>query len=151
MQLLFHDKNQDNRGQLYTSWDVRGSNIVFVQDRVSQSKHSVVRGFHSSNCWKLATVVFGRVRLVTYDPVNHVKYDEILCAEDKISTSVLIPPNILIAHQCLSLDCVLLYKWSDYYSGPETQKTVSIFDPTIDVKWEFEPILSERDKNAKCL
>lgn len=151
---LFHfDKYQEKRGCAYTFFDQREMpEMSFVQDKVSVSNHGVVRGFHGDNkTWKLITCLYGSFRLVTYDVDNNLRQEVVLKSEDERQTCVLVPPRHLNGHQCLTGKCIFLYKWSDYYEGPDAQWSVNYNDKTIDPQWNYVSELSERDLNAGTL
>ena len=142
---------EDNRGELYPCWRKRNSKINFVEDRFSRSKKGVVRGFHGdSTTYKLCTCVYGELFLVLWDIENKVRYEYTLTEKNKLQ--VLVPPNFLNAHQCLSSECILFYKWSEYYGGPESQWSINYKDPDINVEWPVDKVtLSGRDQGSKFL
>lgn len=152
MNIAQWDKYFDKRGHLYTAWDEGLKDKVWVQDRVSVSKFKVLRGFHTDNITtKYIYLPYGRARFVVYNLDTKEKVDITLCGDDTKCTVLIVEPRELLAHQCLSLDCVMVYKWSHAYAGPENQISVSPFDPEIGITWELEPILSDRDKGAKTI
>ena len=126
---------KDVRGEVYPCWRDDEYSIRFVEDRFSRSIKNTIRGFHGdATTWKLFTCVYGTM----------------LSDENKLQ--VLVPPYYLNAHECLSDECVLYYKWSENYSGPENQWTVSYKDKEINASWFTDnPILSARDKEASSL
>lgn len=148
--LTFVNKTyNDNRGELYSFW--KFDNINFVEDRISRSTKGVIRGFHG-DCitTKLCGCIYGSFFLVLWDLSKNTKYEYLLTDKNKLQ--VLIPPNYLNAHQCLSKECILLYKWDQYYKGPNNQRSINYKDPTINVDWAIkEAILSERDINSEFL
>lgn len=122
----------------------------YLEDRYSISRYGVIRGFHGDNKTdKLLICLYGQIRLISWDIINQKKEQLDITGPDK---SVFIPKNHLLAHQCISKHCVIVYKWNAYYQGPENQYTVRYDDPTINATWvNIKPILSNRDKNAKLL
>ena len=140
---------KDERGFLASIWKEDYWN-KFLEDRISISKKGVIRGFHGDKkTEKLCICLSGSIKLVAWDILNKKKTEVFLKNADK---SVYIPPNFLLAHQCYSKNCVLLYKWTQYYNGPESQYSVRYDDPTINADWiNIKPILSKRDKEAKSL
>lgn len=140
----------DERGILGPFFKVEIFDPKYLEDRYSISKYGVIRGFHGdSKTNKLLTCLYGQIRLISWDIVNQKKEQINLYGPEQ---SVFIPKNHLLAHQCISKKCVIVYKWSEYYSGPENQYTVRYDDPTINATWvNIKPILSYRDKNAKLL
>jgi len=141
---------RDLRGEVYPAWK-EGGEISFVEDRFSRSKKGTIRGFHGdSTTWKLCVCIYGSLKLVVWDIKKRERYDFKLNDFDK--QQVLIPPFHLNAHECLSDECILYYKWSSPYSGPENQWTVSHDDKTINASWSSNrKIISERDREAKTL
>lgn len=151
---IIKDKYFENRGSLYTIYDSRDFEIEFVQDKISKSYQGVIRGFHGDDItWKLITCLYGRIKLITYDVDTNLKKEYILDGDDAKSTSVLVPPRVLNGHQCLSSHCIFHYKWSHYYTGPESQWSVYYNDPAINPQWnwDFASIISDRDMNADSL
>jgi dTDP-4-dehydrorhamnose 3,5-epimerase len=142
---------KDIRGEVYPCWRQGEYDIAFVEDRFSRSLKHSIRGFHGdSTTWKLFTCVYGSIMLVLWDIKRKAKKEMILSDENKLQ--VLVPPYYLNAHQCLSDECILYYKWSENYSGPENQWTVSWKDKEINANWTIDdPILSERDRDAHPL
>ena len=75
-----------------------------------------------------------------------------LTGENKLS--VLVPPKFGNGHLVLSDKAVFYYKWAyeGEYPDVEDQFSLRWNDPKLGINWEIEnPILSERDKNAKLL
>jgi dTDP-4-dehydrorhamnose 3,5-epimerase len=142
---------KDDRGELYPCWRARDHDLEFVEDRFSRSKRGVIRGFHGdSTTWKLCTCIYGSLRLVLWDINSEHRQEFILTDENK--KQILVPPYFLNAHECLSDECILYYKWSENYSGPENQWAVSYKDKQINSSWFTDnPILSARDKEASSL
>ena len=142
---------RDLRGEVYPAWKEGGEEISFVEDRFSRSKKGTIRGFHGdSTTWKLCVCVYGSLKLVVWDIKKSERYDFTLNDFDK--QQVLIPPFHLNAHECLSDECILYYKWSSPYAGPENQWTVSHDDKTINASWSSNrKIISERERKAKPL
>ena len=94
--------------------------------------------------------MYGAIKLVLWDIKRKAKKEMVLSDENKLQ--VLVPPYYLNAHECLSDECVLYYKWSENYSGPENQWTVNYKDKEINAFWHTEdPILSKRDREANPL
>lgn len=166
--LLKRDKFYDDRGFLSSTWQAcdAGLNIAigtsehpkvlnFVEDRISQSKYGTIRGFHGDyKTWKLVSCLYGAFKLVTYNLKSRDRQEFVLSSSfDKEFALVLIPPGIVNAHQCLSEECVLGYKWSEYYSSPEDQISIYYDDETINPKWVHTDgvLVSERDRYAPRL
>lgn len=149
----------EKRGSQYTIYDSRDFNIHFVQDKITKSYQGVVRGFHGDNkTWKLITCLYGKIRLITYDVYTDQKMEYIIDGNSNDSISVLVPANVLNAHQCLSAECIFHYKWSEFYTSPEDQWSVNFNDKTINPGWDldlirydFDSAISERDQKAASL
>lgn len=152
--MLSKAKHFEARGNIYTIYNKSDTNIEFVQDKISKSFQGVIRGFHGDNkTWKLISCLYGRIKFVTYDIDNDAKETYILDGDSKESVSILVPPRVLNAHQCLSSHCIFHYKWSKYYTSPEDQWSVYFNDSEINPEWntEYEDIISHRDLNAQSL
>lgn len=153
------DKHFEDRGSQYTIYDSRDFDIDFVQDKISKSYQGVIRGFHGDNkTWKLITCLDGKLRLITYNIDTDEKLEYNLCGDDTESISVLVPPRVLNAHQCLSATCIFHYKWSHFYTGSQDQWSVKYDDKDINPNWDlnlirynFSGAISERDKNSGSL
>lgn len=152
--LVVKNKYFEKRGSIYTIYEDKDLAIDFVQDKVSKSYQGVIRGFHGdASTYKLISCLHGKIKLVTYDIYSDEKQSYILDGDDKNFTSILVPPNVLNAHQCLSSFCIFHYKWSEYYTTPEKQWSVRYDDSDINADWnnEFCDIISERDMNSGSL
>lgn len=153
--VIVQDKYFEERGSIYTVYDNRDvPDIDFVQDKISKSFQGVIRGFHGDNkTWKLIACLQGKIKLVTYNVDTDEKNVYILDGDDPESTSVLVAPRTLNAHQCLTSTCTFYYKWSEHYTGAGDQWSVHYDDPTINPEWncEFNQIVSERDRNSQSL
>ena len=88
-----------------------------------------------------------------FKPDNDIKENYILDGDGKESISVLVPPRVLNAHQCLSGQCIFHYKWSHEYTSPQDQWSVCYNDSQINPQWncDFASIISDRDMNADSL
>lgn len=153
MHIIEYPKFQDDRGDLYTTWSDRAFDLKFVQDKVSRSVKNTIRGFHGdSKTYKLITCLHGHIKIVTYDLSFFRTESVFLNANESSCLAVLVQPNTLLAHECLSEDCVMHYKWSEHYTSPEDQYTVKYNDPQINAEWRTKnPILSDRDSSAPSL
>jgi dTDP-4-dehydrorhamnose 3,5-epimerase len=149
------DTFSDNRGKNFEIYspDYPFGNLSFNLDSCSMSKFGVLRGFHGDfKNWKLIQCLFGTIQLYIIDlKPDSWSYKEvkefILSAEEP--TQILIPPQVVNAHLCLSADCVFYYKWSEGYAPISEQIHLKWNDPEFKdkVKWKIEnPIISDRDK-----
>ena len=147
---VFKDKRGLVGSFYHLKLDERYPNIRFVEDRFSISRYGCIRGFHAdSKTNKLLICLYGNIKLISWDIENKIKEEIFLVGPDKI---VFIPKNHLLAHQCISNNCVLVYKWSHLYGGPDKQYTVRYDDPTINANWvDIPPVLSKRDSEAQFL
>ena len=143
---------KDFRGQLWTSWEYKKINKKFIHDKFSLSKKNVLRGFHGDRkTWKLISCVYGEILFVVVDYnkksksfLNHQSF----ILSDKNKKNILVPPNYLNAHLCLSKECLFHYKlsYNGKYNDTKNQISVSWKDPRIKFKWPIKkPILSSRD------
>lgn len=154
--VITEDKFFEVRGNIYTIYDQRKlpAGLKFVQDKISKSNQGVIRGFHGDNkTWKLITCLQGKVKLITYNIDTDQKNVYLLDADSHEMTSVLVPPRVLNAHQCLSQNCTFFYKWSEFYTSPNEQWSVNYNDQDINPEWEqqFNEIVSDRDMNSQSL
>lgn len=153
---LVEQKYLEPRGNIYTIYDKRKISVdcTFVQDKVSKSNQGVIRGFHGDEkTWKLVACLHGKIKLVTYNIDTDEKKVYILDGDSLESTSVLVPPRTLNAHQCLSTTCIFYYKWSEYYTTPKDQWSVYYDDSDIFPEWEegLCQTVSIRDQTAQSL
>jgi len=145
---------QDSRGFLKETYR---KNIVnnkeFPFDVMSFSKKNVLRGLHIQTKKpqaKIITVTNGKIFDVAVDlrkkSKTFSKYVGITIS-DKDNFSFYIPEGFAHGFLCLSKECTVNYKCSQYReSGSE--KTLSWDDPDINIKWLIKkPILSDKDKN----
>jgi dTDP-4-dehydrorhamnose 3,5-epimerase len=128
-------------------------NIEFPFDVMSYSKKNVLRGLHIQTQKpqaKIITVTYGKIFDVAVDmrkkSKTFGKYVGINIS-DKDDYSFYIPVGFAHGFICLSKNCTVNYKCSEY-RNPEFEKTVSWNDKSIDIKWPIKkPILSYKDKN----
>ena len=128
----------------------------FKQDDISVSNKNVLRGFHGDeNTHKLISCLHGSIYQVIVDmrpdSPTYLKW-EAFSLNEKNRLQILIPPMFGNAHLVMSDVAIFHYKQSTLYEGQGKQFTVKWDDPKIGVNWPINnPILSERDKNAKKL
>ena len=128
-------------------------NIEFPFDVMSYSKKNVLRGLHIQTQKpqaKIITVTYGKIFDVAVDmrkkSKTFGKYVGINIS-DKDDYSFYIPVGFAHGFICLSKNCTVNYKCSEY-RNPEFEKTVSWNDKSIDIKWPIKkPLLSYKDKN----
>lgn len=130
--------------------------IEFVEDDISLSRHSVLRGLHGdAKTWKLIQCLSGEFYYVVADmrPQSPTYLNwESFVLNDRNRKQVLVPAGCANGHLCLSPTCIFSYKQSQYYTGAETQFTVRWDDPKLRIFWPIRaPLLSERDAGAPLL
>ena len=131
----------DKRGDYWTSWKKNNYKLNFNHDKFSLSKKNVLRGLHGDKkTWKLLSCVYGKVFFVIVNFEN--------------KKLILLPPNYLNGHLCLSKECLLHYKLSykGKYVGSSQQISIRWNDPCLNIKWPIlKPILSKRDKQSNFI
>ena len=128
-------------------------NIEFPFDVMSYSKKNVLRGLHIQTQKpqaKIITVTYGKIFDVAVDmrkkSKTFGKYVGINIS-DKDDYSFYIPVGFAHGFICLSKNCTVNYKCSEY-RNPKFEKTVNWNDKSIDIKWPIKkPLLSDKDKN----
>tara|TARA_R110002167_G_scaffold58527_1_gene165782 strand:+ start:903 stop:1448 length:546 start_codon:yes stop_codon:yes gene_type:complete len=164
--LITHDLHEDKRGLFFESYNqlnfdkLIGRNIHFVQDNVSISKKSVLRGLHYQKGphaqAKLVTVLKGEVIDVIVDirkdsPTfgNHFKI--------KISSqkrkSIFIPKGMAHGFLALTDDVIFSYKCDALYD-PKSESGILYNDPKLFIDWEIDRerlIISEKDLKLPLL
>ena len=129
-------------------------NNNFVFDCMSYSKKNILRGLHFQKKKlqaKLLTVVQGRIFDVCVDlrkkSKTYGKYFSIELSQ-KSEFSILIPSGFAHGFLCLSKECVVYYKCSQY-RDQNSETTILWNDPTLKINWpNKKPILSYKDQNA---
>ena len=149
---------EDFRGEIYTTWQEEefkklfDTDIKFVHDKTSVSKHNVLRGLHGdAKSWKYMACVYGEVYYVVVDnrpdSPTYKKWDwEILSAKNR--KMLLIPPGFGSSFYVLSDLAVVNYKWAypGEYPDVQDQFTLRWDNPEYGIVWPTKtPILSERD------
>ncbi len=129
-------------------------NIDFPFDIMSVSKKNALRGLHLQTVnsqAKIITVTHGKIMDVAVDLRKnsktygkHVK----LIISDKDDFSFYIPKNFAHGFLCLSKECTVNYKCSEY-RDVKSEVTIDWKDKNLNIKWPIKnPILSEKDKNG---
>ena len=145
---------KDSRGFLKEVYRKNILNKVeFTFDVMSYSKKNVLRGLHiqtANSQAKIITVTHGKIFDVAVDlrknSKSFGKYVSLIIS-DKDDFSFYIPEGFAHGFLCLSKDCTINYKCSNYRM-PRSEKTLSWNDPDINIKWGIRnPILSNKDKN----
>ena len=141
----------DYRGTMWTHWERKMSAPTPTISKFTHSRKNVLRGLHGDNqTWKHITCVYGAFYLVVVDyrkdSPTYLKWDS-FTLDDKNLKSVLVPPQFLNGHLCLSDECVFHYTqtYPNDYIDVDGQYTIKWNE--LDINWPISnPILSERDK-----
>ena len=129
-------------------------NNNFVFDCMSYSKKNVLRGLHfqkKNSQAKLLTVMQGKIFDVCVDlrkkSKTYGKYFSIELSQ-KSDFSILIPSGFAHGFLCLSKECVVYYRCSNY-RDQNSETTILWNDPSIKINWpNKKPILSNKDKDG---
>ena len=145
---------EDYRGEyveIYNEneYKINGIDIKFVQDDISISTKSVLKGIHGdSETWKLVSCLYGRIYLVAVncdtESNNFGKWESFVIS-DKTYRQILLPPKFGNSILTLSDKSIFHYKQSTYYNR-KGQFTYKWNDPRFNINWPIDnPILSARD------
>ena len=129
------------------------NNIEFPFDVMSYSKKNVLRGMHiqtKNPQAKIITVTHGKILDVAVDLRKTSKsFGKYVCIiiSDKDDYSFYIPEGFAHGFLCLSKECTVNYKCSNYRE-PKYERTLSWNDKDVKIKWPVKkPILSHKDEN----
>ena len=146
---------KDKRGYLKEVYQNRLiKKINFVFDVMSFSKKNVLRGLHiqtKKSQAKIITVTHGKIFDVAVDLRKNSKtfgkhYSIIIT--DKSNFSFYIPKGFAHGFLCLSQNCTINYKCSEY-RNPKSEATLDWQDKELGIKWPIKkPIISQKDKNG---
>ena len=154
----------DNRGffmETYkkTDFEANGIDIDFTQDNHSKSSAHVLRGLHYQAApysqAKLVRCTKGKIYDVAVDlrknSPTFKKYVKVELSEEN-KEMLFIPEGFAHGFVALSNEVEILYKTSGEYN-PLADRGVLWNDKDINIDWEidFEPILSDKDKNQPKL
>jgi len=147
----------DYRGELWTGWDknfeILPDKLEFKISKFTRSRKNVLRGLHGDGqTWRYITCVQGEVYQVIVDnrphSSNYLKYETFILS-DKNHLGVLIPPNFVNGHLCLSDSCIVQYmkSYPEQYVDWNDQQVVKWNDERIGIEWPIDnPILRGRDR-----
>ena len=129
------------------------NNKEFPFDVMSYSKKNVLRGLHvqtKNPQAKIITGTHGKIFDVAVDVRKNSKsfgkYVAITISY-KDDYSFYIPEGFAHGFLCLSKECTVNYKCSNYRE-PEHEKTLTWNDKNVKIEWPIKkPILSHKDKN----
>lgn len=153
----------DNRGCFYESYSKKkyieiGINLEFVQDNISCSMKSTVRGLHyqigENAQGKLCQVIKGKVLDVAVDiRFNSPDFGKFTAVElsDENKRQLWIPPGFAHGFSVLSDEAIFHYKCSAFYSKQD-ERAIIYNDPDLGIDWKVDtPVVSEKDLQAGFL
>ena len=152
----------DNRGFFMESYKKsdfysNGIKVEFNQDNHSKSTKGVLRGLHYQKApygqAKIVRCIKGKIYDVAVDIRKESKtFGQYVKAElsDENKNMLYIPVGFAHGFVALSDEVEILYKASGEYA-PQADSGILWNDPDIGIDWgiDFQPILSEKDKNQK--
>jgi dTDP-4-dehydrorhamnose 3,5-epimerase len=152
---------EDERGYFFEShnklrMEYFGLDLDFVQDNVSFSKFSTIRGLHYQvgefAQGKLVYVLKGKVLDIAVDiRIGSPTFGKHLAVElsDKNKTQLWIPTGFAHGFSVLSETALVYYKCTNYYSK-EHERVIIYNDETLNINWHQQnPIVSKKDLAAK--
>lgn len=154
----------DDRGfflETYKKEDFEKAGIIdeFIQDNHSKSSFGVLRGLHYQKepnvQSKLVRCTKGKIIDVAVDirknSPTFLKWVKAELSEEN-KYQLYIPKGFAHGFVALSDVVEVMYKVSGKYS-PQDEGGIKWNDPDINVDWgiDFEPLLSEKDKNSKTI
>jgi dTDP-4-dehydrorhamnose 3,5-epimerase len=150
----------DSRGYFFESFSAKkfsdnGIDPQFVQDNISKSKKSTIRGLHyqagEMAQGKLCQVICGKVLDVAVDiragsPTYGQYHSEILSDENHLQ--MWIPAGFAHGFSVLSDEAVFMYKCTQFYSK-DHERGIRYNDPALNIDWQVnQPVVSEKDMNS---
>ena len=150
--LLETNVYKDNRGFFKEVEKNRILKKKFVFDCFSYSKKNTLRGLHlqtKKSQAKIITVVQGKILDVVVDlrkkSKTFGKFFSIEISQDS-NFSLFIPENFAHGFLCLSKNCAVYYKCTNY-RDKKSETTIKWNDKSLNIKWPIsKPILSKKDK-----
>ncbi len=158
--LVTPDVFVDERGYFFESFNKKkfadgGIEPAFVQDNISKSVKSTVRGLHYQvgefAQGKLCTVVIGRVLDVAVDirfgsPTFGKHFSVELNEETK--NQLWIPPGFAHGFSVLSDIAIFSYKCTSLYNK-QSERAIKYNDPDLQIDWKISnPMVSLKDLEA---
>ena len=129
----------------------------FVFEYCTTSKKNALRGLHTQTISpqaKIITVTHGKILDVAVDLRKNSKtFGKCvqIIISDKDDFSFYIPKNFAHGFLCLSKECTVNYKCSEY-RNEKSETTINWSDKDINIKWPIKkPILSKKDANGISL
>ena len=142
---------QDNRGFFKEVEKKKILNKKFIFDCLSFSKKNTLRGLHlqtNRQQAKIITVVQGKILDVAVDVRKNSKtYGKHFSIEMSQNSdfSLYIPEGFAHGFLCLSKDCTINYKCSNY-RNEKSERTLNWNDKDLKINWPIKkPILSKKD------
>ncbi|MDL2297784.1 dTDP-4-dehydrorhamnose 3,5-epimerase [Synergistaceae bacterium OttesenSCG-928-D05] len=148
----------DSRGWFYESWNKAQYECIgitenFVQDNISFSSKSVLRGLHYQKPYsqgKLVSVLHGEVWDVVVDlrksAPSFGKWQGFTLTGEK-KEQLYVPEGFAHGFCVLSETALFQYKCTDKYS-PESEHGIIWNDPSLQIPWPVDaPIISEKDSH----
>jgi len=147
---------QDDRGYFLETWSIdrykdAGLDLPFLQDNVSFSSKSTLRGLHYQNPkaqGKLVQALSGKVLDVAVDiRLGSPTFGKSVSAElsEDNHRKMYIPPGFAHGFCVLSDTALFSYKCTELYSQP-SEGGVMWNDPNLDIDWIIDnPLLSPKD------
>jgi dTDP-4-dehydrorhamnose 3,5-epimerase len=159
--LIKPDVFKDERGYFFESYskekfNLKGVSFEFVQDNISKSKKSTIRGLHyqvgEKAQGKLCSVMYGKVLDVAVDirfgSPTFGKYFSCELSEEN-HNQLWIPPGFAHGFSVLSDEAIFSYKCTSLYSN-ENERSIIYNDPDLKIDWKVNnPIVSEKDLMAQ--
>jgi dTDP-4-dehydrorhamnose 3,5-epimerase len=149
--------HRDNRGYLFESFRAdlleRAGLPGFVQENQTFSERHTLRGLHyqlERPQAKLVRVLSGAIFDVAVDlregsPTHGRWVAELLSAENR--RQLFIPAGFAHGFCVVDATAEVLYKCSDYYSGPQDQCGIVWNDSTLAITWPTtDPVVSPKDQ-----
>jgi dTDP-4-dehydrorhamnose 3,5-epimerase len=158
--LIKPDVFNDGRGYFFESYskekfNLKGVSFEFVQDNISKSKISTIRGLHyqvgEKAQGKLCSVMYGKVLDVAVDirfgsPTFGKHFSCELSEENH--NQLWIPSGFAHGFSVLSDEAIFSYKCTSLYSK-ENERSIIYNDPDLKIDWKVNnPIVSEKDLKA---
>lgn len=150
----------DDRGYFFESFrkkilDDYSLNFDFVQDNISKSKISTIRGLHYQvgdfKQAKLCQVIYGKVLDAAVDirfgsPTFGKHVSTILSEENH--NLIWIPPGFAHGFSVLSEEAIFHYKCTNYYDK-ESERAILYADEDLNIDWGVrKPLVSSKDLQA---
>ncbi|MHC1767842.1 MAG: dTDP-4-dehydrorhamnose 3,5-epimerase [Verrucomicrobiia bacterium] len=152
----------DTRGFFMETWQrpryrEAGVSEEFVQDNLSLSRRSTIRGLHYQNPrpqGKLVSVLIGEVFDVVVDlrrsSPTFGKWQGITLS-DSNRRQLYVPPGFAHGFAVLSESALFHYKCTELYSA-EDERTIAWNDPDLAITWPVSnPLISRKDAQGTAL